>query len=146
VLHGWLRSGNCSSARGVVAFLTEALALAPASMKIAFVRAGGGFFADELLAFKLLSLYQRQITPEKPYRQPANLSTEVFIAGAVLGLIGKQIALKLSSAWGGLAKHKPVLDAVLSWIHPALPKLDSAPITGTFAASIPSSTPPPFTL
>jgi len=29
VLQGWLRSGNCNSAGGVVAFLTEALALAP---------------------------------------------------------------------------------------------------------------------
>jgi len=27
LLHGWLRSGNCGSARGVVEFLKEALAL-----------------------------------------------------------------------------------------------------------------------
>ena len=27
ILHGWLRSGNCGSSRGVVAFLEEALAL-----------------------------------------------------------------------------------------------------------------------
>ena len=27
LLHGWLRSGNCASARGVVEFLKEALAL-----------------------------------------------------------------------------------------------------------------------
>ena len=51
VLHGWLRSGNCSSAGGVVAFLTEALALAPAALKIVCVRADSGFFADELLTF-----------------------------------------------------------------------------------------------
>lgn len=29
VLHGWLRSGNSGAARGVVAFLCEALALLP---------------------------------------------------------------------------------------------------------------------
>ena len=29
VLHGWLRSGNTGAARGVVAFLCEALALLP---------------------------------------------------------------------------------------------------------------------
>ena len=51
MLHGWFRSNNCGSARGVVASLTEALAPAPASMKIACVRADSGFFADELLTF-----------------------------------------------------------------------------------------------
>jgi len=55
-----------------------------------------GFFGTEsaflavIFAFNLLSLYQRQSTPEKPYRQLATLRTEVFIAGSVLGLIGKQ--------------------------------------------------------
>jgi len=275
VLHGWLRSGNCSSARGVVAFLTEALALAPASMKIACVRADSGFFADELLtflegkklpyivvarltaavkrscaglkewtaldenyavgevwlqlhgwttqrrfvvlrervregksavgrllldvpgytyrifvttrsesaeiiwrdyngracieqrieelkndlsaggfcvreffgtesaflavlfAFNLLSLYQRQIAPEKPYRQPATLRAQVFVAGAILGLVGKQIALKLSCAWGGLAKHKPLLEAVLQWPNPTAPKLNSDPPNATPAGASP---------
>jgi len=51
VLHGWLRSGNCRSARGVVAFLTGALALVPASMKIACVRADSGFLDDALFTF-----------------------------------------------------------------------------------------------
>ena len=51
VLHGWMRSGNCSSARGIVAFLTEALVLVPACMNIACVRADSGFFDDELLTF-----------------------------------------------------------------------------------------------
>jgi len=51
VLHGGLRSGNSSSAYGVVAFLAEALALAPASMKIARVRAKNEFFTDDLLTF-----------------------------------------------------------------------------------------------
>ena len=41
VLHGWLRSGNCNSARGVVEFLKEALALA--MLKIRCVRADSGF-------------------------------------------------------------------------------------------------------
>jgi len=47
-------------------------------------------FLAVIFAFNLLSLYQRQSTPEKPYRQLATLRTEVFIAGSVLGLIGKQ--------------------------------------------------------
>ena len=51
ILHGWLRSGNCSSARGAVEFLKEALALAPATLKVQCVRADSGFFADDFLAF-----------------------------------------------------------------------------------------------
>jgi hypothetical protein len=47
-----------------------------------------------LFAFNLLSLYQRTTSPERPYRQPATLRAQVFVAGAVLGVIGKQLALK----------------------------------------------------
>ena len=264
ILHGWLRSGNCGSARGAAEFLKEALALAPATLKVRCVRADSGFFADEFLsflearqlpyvvvarltggvkrrcaglpesawteldgnycvgeislqlqgwavarrfivvrervrenkaavgrlllevpgytyrvfvtnrsdagaviwrdyngracveqrieelkndlsaggfcvreffgteaaflsvlfAFNLLSLYQRQLAPERAYRQPATLRSQVFVAGAILGLIGKQTALKLSQAWGGLAKHRPLLDVVLQWSPPTPPKLD----------------------
>jgi hypothetical protein len=83
-------------------------------------------FLAVLFAFNLLSLYQKQITPEQPYRQPATLRSQVFVAGAILGLIGKQTVLKLSQAWGGLAKHKPLLEAVLKWPTITSPKLDSA--------------------
>jgi len=109
-----------------------------------------GFFGPEsaflavIFVFNLLSLYQRQSTPGKPYRQPATWRTEVLIAGAVLGLIGKQIAIKLSLAWGGLVKHKPLLYAVLLWIASTPPKLDLAPTTGSSAVAIPGSTPPYF--
>lgn len=41
-LHGWLRSGNTSAARGAVAFLAEALALLPDGWTIRCVRAGSG--------------------------------------------------------------------------------------------------------
>jgi hypothetical protein len=51
VLHGWLRSGNCSSARGVVEFLKEALALLGPRHGIRVVRADSGFFDDQLLSF-----------------------------------------------------------------------------------------------
>jgi len=99
-------------------------------------------FLAVIFAFNLLSLYQRQITPEKPYRQLATLRTEVLIDGAVLGLIGKQIAIKLSLARGGLVMHKPLLDAVLLCIPPTPPKLDLAPTTGSFAAAITGFNPP----
>ncbi|HEX2522824.1 MAG TPA: IS1380 family transposase [Terriglobia bacterium] len=51
VLHGWLRSGNCSSARGVVEFLKEALALLGSRHRLRVVRADAGFFDDKLLSF-----------------------------------------------------------------------------------------------
>ena len=43
ILHGWLRSGNCSSSRGVVEFLKEALALLGNNLKVRVVRADSGF-------------------------------------------------------------------------------------------------------
>ena len=51
LLHGWLRSGNCGPARGVVEFLKEALALWSQRQTIRVVRADSGFFDDELLSF-----------------------------------------------------------------------------------------------
>jgi len=51
LLHGWLRSGNCGTARGVVEFLKEALALLPKKTTIRVVRADAGFFDQQLLGF-----------------------------------------------------------------------------------------------
>jgi hypothetical protein len=51
VLHGWLRSGNTGAARGVTAFLAEALALLPTGMRLRCVRADSGFCEEALLAF-----------------------------------------------------------------------------------------------
>ena len=87
------------------------------------------FFATEsaflavLCTFNLLSLYQHQTTPEQPYRQPGTLRVAVFLCGAVLGVMGREVVLKLSAAWGGLRKHKPLVDATLNWLNVASPKL-----------------------
>jgi hypothetical protein len=51
VLHGWLRSGNCGSSRGVVEFLQEALALVGENHRLRLVRADAGFFEDPFLRF-----------------------------------------------------------------------------------------------
>ncbi len=51
VLHGWLRSGNCGTARGVVEFLKEALAQLAESQRIRVVRGDSGFYDDKLLEF-----------------------------------------------------------------------------------------------
>ena len=51
LLHGWLRSGNCGTSRGVVEFLKEALALLPEKHALRVVRADAGFFDQQLLGF-----------------------------------------------------------------------------------------------
>lgn len=51
VLHGWLRSGNCTAARGAVEFLKEALARLGERARIRVVRADAGFFEEPLLSF-----------------------------------------------------------------------------------------------
>jgi hypothetical protein len=51
ILHGWLRSGNTTAGRGVIEFLTEALALLPEGWRLRGVRADSGFFDGKLLEF-----------------------------------------------------------------------------------------------
>lgn len=88
------------------------------------------FFATEsaflavLFTFNLLSLYQRRITPNAPYRQPGTLRVSVFLCGAVLGVMGRDLVVKLSAAWGGLRKHKPLMDALFNNLKSAPPKFD----------------------
>jgi hypothetical protein len=87
------------------------------------------FFATEsaflavLFTFNLLSLYQHQVTPGQPYRQPGTLRVAVFLCGAVLGVMGRDVVVKLSAAWGGLRKHKPLVRATLDWLNCTSPKL-----------------------
>ncbi len=47
----------------------------------------------------------------------------VFLCGAVLGVMGRDLVVKLSAAWGGLSKHKPLVEATLDWLKSASPKL-----------------------
>jgi hypothetical protein len=258
-LHGWLRSGNCASGRGVSEFLSEALALLGDSRKIRMVRADSGFFDDKFLGFleerelpyivvakmtrrikveahyirqwrQLDSIFSagefnvklqgwkherrivviRELIGEKPskgrqlldlpgytfrmfvtstqlppeqawreynhradmenricelkhdlsangfcmkgfyeteaafrgilllfnllgefqraaglpgYHQPATLRTQVFLCGAILGRTGRNMVLRLSTAWGGLKSRIPLFDNILAYVFPASPKL-----------------------
>jgi DDE family transposase len=51
VMHGWMRSGNSGTGRGVTEFLKEALALWGERGRLRVVRAEAGFFDQELLGF-----------------------------------------------------------------------------------------------
>ena len=87
------------------------------------------FFATEaaflsvLFVFNLLSLYQKALNPQAPYRQPATLRSAVFLGGAALGRVGRKPVLHISSAWGGFEKHYPLVEAILKWVIPTSPKL-----------------------
>jgi hypothetical protein len=97
------------------------------------------FFATEsaflavLFTFNLLSLYQQPRSSAQPYRQPGTLRTTVFVAGAILGTMGRELVLRLSAAWGGLAKHKPLVESALIWANRTSPKL--APPVAPLAVS-----------
>jgi hypothetical protein len=80
-------------------------------------------FLAVLFTFNLLSLYQQLSAPKAHYRQPATLRTAVFLCGAILGRAGRQTVLHLSACWGGLDKHNPLLETVLSWKNQMSPKL-----------------------
>jgi hypothetical protein len=41
----------------------------------------------------------------------------------MLGVMGRAVVVKLSAAWGGLRKHKPLVAATLDWLKCASPKL-----------------------
>jgi hypothetical protein len=268
ILHAWLRSGNTGSARGAVAFLTEALALMPAAWKLRTVRADSGFFDNTLLTFlearaipyivvarltttikrkaaglahwtpidanyacarftlqlhgwakprefvairervrenksavgrrlievegytfrifvtnrtgdatdlwrdynqracveqhieelkndlqvdgfcmrdffatecaflsvcftyNLLSLYQHAAAPERRkngFQRPATLRSAVFIGGAILGKRSRKPVIYIAQSWGGLDKHKPLIDNILSWQISTSPKLPPEP-------------------
>ena len=79
-------------------------------------------FLGVLFTFNLLSLYQQASRPGQTYLQPGTLRTAVFLAGAALGWAGKTMVVRLSAAWGGLRKHKPLVESALRWVKPASPK------------------------
>jgi hypothetical protein len=94
------------------------------------------FFATEaaflsvLFVFNLLSLYQKALNPQAPYRQPATLRSTVFLGGAALGRVGRKPVLHISSAWGGFEKHYPLVEDILKWVIPTSPKLPSTTDVG----------------
>ena len=85
------------------------------------------FFATEaafrsiLLLFNLLAEFQRA-SGLRTYRQPATLRTQVFLCGALLGRAGHRLVLHLSASWGGLQPRIPLLENVLAYAVPVMPK------------------------
>jgi len=84
-------------------------------------------FLSVLFAFNLLSWLQSLASPHSPVqRRPATLRQSLFVCGAIAGRSGHHFVLFLSSAWGGLAARKPLLDKINAAFFPTSPKLSSA--------------------
>jgi hypothetical protein len=87
------------------------------------------FFATEaafravLLLFNLLTEFQRA-AGLPVYREPVTLRTQILTCGAILGRAGRRLVLHLSQSWGGLKSRNPLLDSILHWQIPNLPKLE----------------------
>jgi hypothetical protein len=90
------------------------------------------FFATEsaflsvLFVYNLLSLYQHSAAPQRRkegFRRPATLRAEVFIGGAILGNRSRQPVLYIAESWGGMDKHKPLIESVMKWQPSTSPKL-----------------------
>lgn len=87
-------------------------------------------FLSVLFVFNLLSILQA-LDPKTPgvQQRPATLRHSLFLCGAVVGRSRRTFSLLLSSAWGGLASRKPLLDKIRAAVFSTSPKLDSAPAT-----------------
>lgn len=75
VLHAWLRSGNSSSARGVVAFLDEALARLGEGFRLYGLRADSGFYIAEFLT----ALEARDLPYAIVVRMTRNVQREIAL-------------------------------------------------------------------
>jgi hypothetical protein len=90
-------------------------------------------FLAVCFTFNLLSLYQHASAPEQRkagFRRPATLRAAVFIGGAVLGNRSRMPVLYIAESWGGLEKHKPLLENILQWPGTTSPKLPPEPPGG----------------
>ena len=87
-------------------------------------------FLSVLFTFNLLSLLQSlHPTHSGVQQRPATLRQAWFTCGAVLGRSGHKIILFLSTAWGGLASRKPLLDSIAAAFPSTSPKLNAAQAT-----------------
>jgi hypothetical protein len=88
-------------------------------------------FLSVCFTYNLLSLYQHASTPEQRskvgFKRPATLRAAVFIGGAVLGKRSRTPVLYIAESWGGLSKHKPLIDNIMQWPGATSPKLPPEP-------------------
>lgn len=87
-------------------------------------------FLSVLFVFNLLSLWQ-SVCAIRPGGQarPATLRQSLLVCGAIAGRSGHRFVLFLSSAWGGLASRKPLLDKIQHAVFPITPTLNTQPTT-----------------
>ncbi len=109
----------------VVARLTQNV-----KRKAAELASWTAIFLNVCFTYNLLSLYQHASSPEQRktgFKRPVTLRAEVFIGGAVLGTRSRTPVLYIAESWGGLDKHKPLLENILRWPGATSPKLPPEP-------------------
>lgn len=86
-------------------------------------------FLSVVFAFNLLATLQafHASCASAPQSRPATLRQSLFLCGAIAGRSGHKFVLFLSSAWGGLATRKPLLDKIAAAAFPTSPKLNFTP-------------------
>lgn len=85
-------------------------------------------FLSVVFAFNLLATLQALRDPATGVQsRPATLRQSLFLCGAIAGRSGHTFVLFLSSAWGGLATRKPLLDKIAAAAPPTSPKLNLSP-------------------
>jgi hypothetical protein len=80
-------------------------------------------FLSIICLYNLLGEFQRATAPDQPRKHPGTLRSEIIICGAVLGRAGHHSTLYFSTAWGGLDRRIPLLEAILRWPPPISPFL-----------------------
>jgi hypothetical protein len=85
-------------------------------------RPSSAAFLAVLFAYALMALYQGQVSPALGYRKPSTIRAAVFPAGPS-SRAGHKRLLRFSQAWGGILKHKALIDAALHKPLPIAPLL-----------------------
>ncbi|MBC8167058.1 MAG: transposase [Bryobacteraceae bacterium] len=79
-------------------------------------------FRSVLLLFNLLSEFRRA-SGMPQHKEPGTLRSQVFLCGAELTHVGREIVLSLSTGWGGLQRRISLLSSILRWVFEISPKL-----------------------
>ena len=80
-------------------------------------------FLGVLFAYNLQNAYHRRACPQAGHRKPSTIRSEILVAGGLVTMLGETVMLRIARGWGGLKKHKPLLERVLNFENPTAPLL-----------------------
>jgi hypothetical protein len=80
-------------------------------------------FLGVLFAYNLLNAYHLRVRPEAGHSKPSTLRTHLLVAAGMVEMLGGVMLLRIARSWGGLSKHKALLERVLSYKASTAPLL-----------------------